>query len=127
MTSRSFLISGLVLMLLGVILGAFGAHAIRELVTAKQMNTWQTASEYHFYHALALIGLGIWGEKRSLGRLVRASGVLFIAGVTLFSGSLYLLVLTGISWLGMVTPIGGLLFILAWLSWLASVSVFESD
>lgn len=127
MTARLFLVSGLVFMLIAVILGAFGAHAIKDMVSAKQMLTWQTASEYHFYHALALIGLGIWSDNRELNKLSKACGLLLIAGILLFSGSLYLLVLTGMTKLGMITPIGGLLFILGWMSWIVSIGFTRSD
>lgn len=127
MTSRFILMSGLLFVLLAVVLGAFGAHAIQDMVTARQMATWQTASEYHFYHALALIGLGIWSEQRTLDRLARTAGVLLIVGILLFSGSLYLLVLTGNTKLGMATPIGGVLFIGGWLSWLFAVAFYRSD
>jgi uncharacterized membrane protein YgdD (TMEM256/DUF423 family) len=114
-------------MILAVMLGAFGAHAIRDMVSAKQMMTWQTASEYHFYHALALIGLGIWGQGKVLDKLSTAAGLVIIAGLVLFSGSLYLLVLTANSRLGMITPIGGILFICGWICWLLSVSLKAPD
>lgn len=127
MTARFFLISGLVFMLLAVMLGAFGAHAIQDMLSVKQMATWQTASEYHFYHALALTGLGIWSEKKDMNIFTRASGFFMITGILLFAGSLYLLALSGISMLGMITPIGGLLFIFAWLSWIVSASSSRSD
>ncbi len=108
-------------MMLAVMLGAFGAHAIENIVAPDRMQTWQTASEYHFYHALGLIGLGIYYRNTLLDKWARLSGWLLITGLVLFCGSLYLLVLSGITGLGMITPFGGLSFIAAWLSWLISV------
>ena len=118
MNPRFFLISGLVFMILAVSLGAFGAHALKSILTIQQIQIWKTATDYHFYHALGLIALGIWAERAKAGRLVTIAGVLLILGLLLFCGSLYLLALTGITKLGMVTPIGGILFISGWLFWL---------
>jgi uncharacterized membrane protein YgdD (TMEM256/DUF423 family) len=122
MNARFFLICGLILMVTGVALGAFGAHAIKSSVTPELLQTWQTASQYHFYHALGLIGLGIWFKQGYLDRWARTGGMLLLLGIVLFSGSLYLLVLTGNTKLGMITPIGGVSFMAGWLSWLVSIS-----
>jgi len=122
MSSRFFLLAGLILMLLAVVIGAFGAHAIEQQVSANRMVTWQTGTEYHFYHALGLIALGIYYRDLKLDRWAQGSGWLLLMGIVLFSGSLYLLVLTGNSRLGMITPVGGLFFIAGWLSWIISVS-----
>ena len=113
MNSRIILASGLLFMLLAVALGAFGAHAIRATVNAEQMDIWQTASEYHFYHALGLVALGVWMESRPANLLCYVSGVLLVVGILLFCGSLYLMVLTHNPALGIITPIGGVLFLLA--------------
>jgi len=121
MSARFFLASGLLFSLLAVMLGAFGAHALRASISAQQMQTWQTASEYHFYHALGLIALGIWMENKASSLLAKLSGVLLIVGLVLFSGSLYLLVMTSTSALGMITPIGGLCLMAGWLSWFAAL------
>ncbi len=118
MTARRILISGLVLMLLAVMLGAFGAHALKAMLDASQLQIWKTASTYHFYHALGLIGLGIWAERRPAQRLAGWSGWLLTLGVVVFSGSLYLLAVSGLRWLGMITPIGGILFLVGWLCWI---------
>ncbi len=120
MSARFFLLCGLLLMMIGVISGAFGAHAIKNTVSITYQQTWQTATEYLFYHALGLIALGSYYRDKSLDRWARASGLLFMLGIVLFSGSLYLLVLTGQSSLGMITPFGGTFFILGWASWLVS-------
>lgn len=114
-------------MIFAVMLGAFGAHAIKDAVSAKHMMTWQTASEYHVYHALALIALGIWSKGKVLDKLSSAAGFLIMAGIVLFSGSLYLLVLTAQTKLGMITPVGGVLFIFGWICWLLSVSFKQSN
>jgi uncharacterized membrane protein YgdD (TMEM256/DUF423 family) len=98
---------------LGVITGAFGAHALEERLSADDLDTWQTAARYHFFHVVALLAVayaaGRWG-----GGLTTAAGALFVASVVLFSGSLYLLATTGVRALGAVTPLGGLCFILGW-------------
>lgn len=103
----------------GVGLGAFGAHALKSrLELAGTLSTWETAVQYHLLHAIVLLVLGIWARlSPSLAATINVSGALFIAGILLFSGSLYGLALGGPRWLGPVTPLGGLAFILAWL-WL---------
>ncbi|MCK4708704.1 MAG: DUF423 domain-containing protein [Gammaproteobacteria bacterium] len=121
MNPRFFLISGLVFMILAVSLGAFGAHALKTILSSQQIQLWKTATDYHFYHALGLIALGIWTERTKLTRLMKIAGILLILGLLLFCGSLYLLALTGITQLGMVTPIGGVFFISGWLFWLIAV------
>ena len=117
MSARSFLLIGLLSMLVAVVLGAFGAHGLRAVVTPERLQTWQTATEYHFIHALGLIALAVWMEGKSSSRLVQLCGLLLIAGVLLFSGSLYLLVLADTAMLGIITPFGGLCFIAAWACW----------
>jgi len=101
----------------GVAAGAFGAHGLRELVTLEQLNTWNTAADYQILHAIALLGLATWQQSALSSRLqswlLLACG-LMIAGVLLFSGSLYLLVLTNISAFGPITPLGGLALLMAW-------------
>lgn len=108
---------------LGVVLGAFGAHALRARLSPEMLSVWKTANEYHFYHAIALVIVGL------LARAVRMPGLdvvatCFIGGVLVFSGSLYAMALTDVRWLGAITPIGGLLFVLGW-AWLA-LSAFRS-
>ena len=102
---------------LAVALGAFGAHALKSRLPETLMSTYQTGVQYHFYHALALLGVGILLYRLpSASNLLLASGWLLIAGLLLFCGSLYLLALGGPRWLGPVTPLGGLCFLLGWLS-----------
>src|SRR5262245_582316 len=96
---------------LGVILGAFGAHGLESLdVDAHALEVWQTASRYHLFHALALLIVGVHPRQPL------AVGILFSAGIALFSGSLYVLALSGISWLGAITPLGGLCWIAGWIT-----------
>ena len=97
---------------LGVALGAFGAHALKSILAGNgSTDAWKTAVLYHFIHALALLLLAVLPVTN------RLSAGLFVAGIVLFSGSLYLLALTNRGWLGVVTPIGGLCFLAGWL-WL---------
>lgn len=97
---------------IGVMAGAFGAHALEEMVSPDRLDTFETAARYQMYHAIALFVMGLKdpGQPRS-----RWIAYLFLAGILLFSGSLYLLVLTDTAWLGAVTPLGGLAFIGGWL------------
>jgi uncharacterized membrane protein YgdD (TMEM256/DUF423 family) len=110
--------------ILAVILGAFGAHSLKELISAKDLVTWNTAVQYQFYHTLALLFLATFSRFRS--RAVNAASWFFSFGILLFSGSLYLLSvktilnITNVNFLGPLTPIGGLLFILGWISLLVA-------
>ena len=103
-------------MFLGVALGAFGAHGLRETLSPEAKQTYQTAVLYHVVHALALLAVGWMSILRPTDAGVRAAGWLFILGIALFSGSLYALSLTGLRKLGIVTPVGGLAWLLGWLS-----------
>lgn len=104
---------------LATALGAFGAHALKEMVDEKSLHTYQTAVLYHFIHLIALSVSGLLIKQQTNTWLVRA-GYFFIAGIFLFSGSLYTLVFlkaagTDLNWLGAVTPLGGISFIAGWL------------
>ena len=94
--------------------GAFGAHALRGRVGPADLGIFETGARYQMYHALALLGVA-WLSERADSRALRAAGGLFVAGTVLFSGSLYLLVLTNQRWWGAVTPLGGVAFIAGWL------------
>jgi uncharacterized membrane protein YgdD (TMEM256/DUF423 family) len=97
------------------VLGAFGAHALKERLSAEALSVWQTAVQYHFWHALALLA-----ASAAAGQLdalwARAAGWLFVAGVVVFSGSLYALALGAPRALGMITPLGGVALILGWIA-----------
>jgi len=111
---KALLVIGSLNAALAVILGAFGAHGLKARVDAQLLAVWQTASEYHFYHALGLLLVGLLAKQFSTAGIV-TSGWVMLAGTLVFSGSLYLLVLTGQRWLGAITPIGGTALIIAWL------------
>lgn len=100
---------------LAVIAGAFGAHALRARLDADLLAVFETGARYHMYHSLALIAAGLVAERRPGGDADLAGG-LFLAGMVLFSGSLYALALSGVRALGAVTPIGGVLLIAGWLA-----------
>ena len=99
---------------LGVMLGAFGAHALKGRLDAELLATFEIGVRYQMYHALALLAVG-WAATRWPGAAVTASGWLFVAGTVIFSGSLYALALSGARWLGAITPLGGLAFLAGWL------------
>lgn len=111
-----FIILGAVMAFLGVLCGAFGAHALRERVSPEMLAAYQTGVQYHLIHALALLFVGLLRERLSgtPSRLVSVSGALFGVGIVLFSGSLYLLAITGIRALGAITPVGGVCFLAGW-------------
>lgn len=117
---RVFWMLGCAFALLAVGAGAFGAHALRARVPAELLAVFETAARYQMYHALALLAVA-WGATRWPGPQVVAAGWAFTAGIVIFSGSLYLLVLTGVRWLGAITPVGGVAFLLGWalLAWAA--------
>lgn len=100
--------------MLAVIFGAFGAHALRGKLDDYALGVFETAVQYHFNHSLALLAVGILALSQPQTVLLKSSGWLFLLGIVIFSGSLYLLSLTGARWLGAITPLGGLAFIAAW-------------
>lgn len=99
--------------LLAVAAGAFGAHGLREHLRPADLDVFETAARYQMYHALALLFVG-WAAARRPGALWSAVGWLFVTGILVFSGSLYLLALTGARWPGAVTPVGGACFLAGW-------------
>jgi len=99
---------------LAVVAGAFGAHGLRDRLPPEQVAAWVTASQYHLMHSVVLLALALFALRGEAS--IRLQGSLFTAGMLLFSGSIYLLVLTGQRWLGPITPLGGLLLIAGWLS-----------
>ena len=112
--SGRWLAIGAVLAAVGVAMGAFGAHALKTHLTADRLEVWKTATHYHLLHAVAVAMLGASVAATVPG--VDTSLKLLTAGLVVFSGTLYLLCLTGLGWLGAITPIGGLLMIAGWLT-----------
>jgi len=112
--AKLWLTVGSVGMLLAVAMGAFGAHALKKTLTPDLMAIYETAVHYHVYHALGLIAIGLLALHLPATTLLRWAGVLMAVGLVLFSGSLYALSLSGIRWLGAITPIGGTAFLAAW-------------
>lgn len=113
--NRKFIIIGASMMALGVALGAFGAHALKERLEPSMLQIFHTGVEYQFYHAIGVLIVGVLLRTYPSPGLKWAAW-LFISGITLFSGSLYLLALTGVKQLGMITPIGGISFIAGWIT-----------
>jgi uncharacterized membrane protein YgdD (TMEM256/DUF423 family) len=120
-TAKLFLVLGGLAALAAVVLGAFGAHALKDRLPPEMLAAWRTGTEYHFYHALGLIAVGLVAAQLPGSALLKWSGWLMLAGIALFSGSLYLLAATGARWLGAVTPVGGIAFIAAWALFVAAV------
>jgi uncharacterized membrane protein YgdD (TMEM256/DUF423 family) len=115
-----FVIAGAAGAFLSVALGAFGAHALKAMISPELQATFETAVRYQMYHSLALLGVGVLVMRIQHRHLVIA-GWLFVWGILLFSGSLYCLSLTRATWLGFVTPIGGILFLAGWAFLVAGV------
>jgi uncharacterized membrane protein YgdD (TMEM256/DUF423 family) len=113
--ARFFVVAGALSAAMAVVLGAFGAHALRGRLPVDLQAVYQTASQYHVYHALALLVVGLLALHLPNSGALRWSGWLMLLGTALFSGSLYLLAITGQRWLGAITPLGGSAWIGAWL------------
>jgi uncharacterized membrane protein YgdD (TMEM256/DUF423 family) len=111
---RLFFTIGSLSAFLAVGLGAFGAHALKARLSADMLGTFEVGVRYQMYHALALLAAG-WAHTRWPSAALTASGWLFIAGTVVFSGSLYLLSLSSVRWLGAITPFGGLALLAGWL------------
>ncbi|MBB1384820.1 DUF423 domain-containing protein [Pseudoalteromonas sp. SG45-5] len=119
---KLFLMAGSLLCMFSVMLGAFAAHGLKSRLSEYSLGVFKTAAEYQMVHGLALIAVAIlikWGINLSW------AGGFFITGTLLFSGSLYLLALTEMKWLGPITPIGGLCFIIGWIVILVQVARFK--
>lgn len=110
---------GAVLGMVGVILGAFGAHAMRARLSPELLDVWQTAVQYQLWHVLAVLAIAALGAQLPGTRLLAVAGWTMVAGVVVFSGSLYLLAATGMRGVGAVTPVGGALLVAGWalLAW----------
>ena len=113
MQERHILISAATSMLIAIACGAFGAHGLKQILSADMLAIWQTAVQYQVIHGLAMLGLVALSTRYDAKRLSQIT-LCFVIGTLLFSGSLYLLAITGIKWLGAITPIGGTAFLVGW-------------
>ena len=111
---KIFIIIGSLLMAFTVLTGAFGAHTLKDKLSVDYMRTFEKGVQYQAYHSISLVLIGLLGYNFP-HHLLWFSGLFFIFGIILFSGSLYILVMSNIKWLGMITPLGGISFILGWL------------
>ncbi len=118
--SRTFFVYGGLFGALAVAMGAFGGHLLKQQLSPEKFAIFEVAARYHMYHALALLGTA-WACKQGPGSWITAAGYLFAVGIVFFSGSLYLLSLTGANWLGTITPVGGLAFVAGWLCLVVAV------
>ena len=123
--ARSILVTACILVFLAVMLGAFAAHALSGMLTTEMKAIFATANQYHFYHALGLLFIGLFMHHYPEIKLMRWSAMIMLSGVIIFSGSLYMLSISGIRWLGMITPIGGTLLLIAWL--MAATAVYKIE
>jgi len=123
-SAKLFMVLGSILAALAVISGAMGAHALRDVLGVEKLHIYQTAAQYHFYHALGLFAVAFAANSLPSPKMVVWAGWSMILGIILFSGSLYLLSFTGYGMLGAVTPLGGLAFINAW--FLLAFAVYKS-
>jgi uncharacterized membrane protein YgdD (TMEM256/DUF423 family) len=114
MGKSPFITLGALFAFLAVMLGAFGAHALRDTLSEHYLSVYQTATDYQMWHAIGLIIIGILYERKPSKSLL-TSGWLMLAGIVIFPGSLFVFSLTGIKILGAITPLGGILFLIAWL------------
>ncbi len=126
MSARLTLLSAALLGALAVCLGAFAAHGLRDQLTSRMLEVFQTGVTYQFYHVLALFGVGLLLQRQNC-RLLRVSAALFLTGMLLFCGSLYLLVATGVHYLGIITPVGGVSLIAGWLTLAGALFTGESS
>lgn len=112
---KTLIILGGLLAALGVAIGAFGAHGLRNVVAPDMLANYETGARYHLIHALAIFAAAFVASRFPDSALAGAAAWLFVAGIVFFSGSLYVMALTGMRWLGAITPIGGVAFIAGWM------------
>jgi len=120
MKNRNILSAGAIFMALAVLFGAFGAHALKNILSPEMLAVYKTGVEYQFYHALGLLLVGLTGFQVK-SKFINWAGILLVAGIILFSGSLYMLALSGIKTIGAITPIGGLSFVAGWICLAAGI------
>ena len=111
--ARTFFLLGSLFAFLAVAAGAFGAHSLKAMLPAERLIVFETAVRYQMYHALALFAVG-WVSQQCQHVALRTAGRLFVLGILLFSGSLYVLAFSGARWIGALTPLGGLAFLAGW-------------
>ncbi|MFS0788493.1 DUF423 domain-containing protein [Shouchella sp. 1P09AA] len=111
---RLFILIGAIVMALSVAIGAFGAHGLEGRISERMLKNYQTGVQYHMIHGVGLLFVGVLSLKMTANQMVNGAGWAFLVGIVLFSGSLYVMALTGITKLGAITPIGGLAFIIGW-------------
>ncbi|HSM46548.1 MAG TPA: DUF423 domain-containing protein [Draconibacterium sp.] len=111
--SKTIIMTASILLALAVAIGAFGAHGLKAHLSETMLQTWKTGVEYHFYHALGLLLIGVLSVSMP-SNFLNWSAIFLFAGIILFSCSLYILAITGIKWLGAITPLGGISFIAGW-------------
>jgi uncharacterized membrane protein YgdD (TMEM256/DUF423 family) len=122
MVQKAFLLIGALAAALAVALGAFGAHALKARLAPDLLAVYHTAVQYHFYHALGLIVIGLAAGQMPGSVWLKAAGWTMLAGIVLFSGSLYVLATTGHRWLGAITPVGGLAFMAGWILFAVAIT-----
>lgn len=119
--NRPLVAAGAVFALLAVATGAFAAHGLKQVLDAYSLGLIETAARYQMYHALGLLLVAVIGAEADLSdRWLKFAGLAFVFGILVFSGSLYLLALSGARWLGAITPLGGIAFILGWAALIAA-------
>lgn len=123
--ANPFLLLGAISGFIAVALGAFGAHGLKDRLPADMLAVYHTAVQYQFWHTAALLAVGVLALHWPGHAALKWSGWAFVAGIVVFSGSLYLLALTGTRWLGAITPIGGVAFLAGWL--LLAIAVFQKS
>jgi uncharacterized membrane protein YgdD (TMEM256/DUF423 family) len=129
MKQKNILLLGIVMAAIAVILGAFGAHGLKKIVTTEQLEVFKTGVQYQFYHAIGMILVGLIAQHIE-HVLIKQAAWMFFGGILAFSGSLYILTLLlalnteGVKWIGAITPIGGLLFITGWI--MLGLGVFKN-
>ncbi|WP_435011187.1 DUF423 domain-containing protein [Tundrisphaera lichenicola] len=116
MSGATWIRIGAILGGIAVTAGAFGAHGLKERIDARSLEVFETAAKYQMYHALALIAVGLLAMAGRTGAALSVAGWSFLLGTLIFSGTLYGLSISGIKWLGAITPIGGLAFIVGWIA-----------
>ena len=128
MRRRLFLVLGAINAGISVAAGAFGAHGLKAILSPDMLAIFETASRYQMYHGLALVAVGMIG-RRTAARAPALAGWCFVTGIVLFSGSLYVLAVSGVRWLGAITPLGGAAFLAGWiaLAWSAWTDRDDGD